>query len=78
MQEFAPIGTDEFGDGYGAVEALEARHRLDEDFRMKALHDKLASLEVTTSKYFNPPRVTQEMRRICLELGHLGDELVSG
>ena len=39
VQAYAPVGTAEFGDGRGAVMALEAKYRLDGESRMQELHD---------------------------------------
>ena len=73
VQAYAPVGTAEFGDGRGAVMALEAKYRLDGESRMQELHDQLANLQVTAAEKYHPTRVIQELRRICVELGVLGD-----
>ena len=39
VQAYVPVGTAEFGDGRGAVMALEAKYRLDGESRMQELHD---------------------------------------
>ena len=77
VQAYAPVGTAEFGDGRGAVMALEAKHRLDGESRMQELHDQLANLQVTEAEQYDPARVIQELRRICVELGALGDTVVA-
>ena len=77
VQAYAPVGTAEFGDGRGAVMALEARYRLDGESRMQELHDQLANLQVTDAEQYDPSRVIQEFRRICVELGALGDTALS-
>ena len=76
VQTFAPIGTEEFGDGPSAILALEAKFRLDGVFRMQELHDKFGTLHVTAADNFDPARVIQEFRRICIELDALGDKVV--
>ena len=76
VQAYAPVGTAEFGDGRGAVMALEAKYRLDGESRMQELHDQLANLQVTAADKYDPARVIQELRRICVELGALGDVAV--
>ena len=40
VQAYAPVGTAEFGDGGGAVMAVEAKYRLDGESRMQELHDQ--------------------------------------
>lgn len=61
-------------------QALEAKYRLDDDSRIQTLHDKFASQEVTQAEGFDPARVIQEIRRICVELGQLliGEITVAG
>ena len=49
VQAYAPVGTAEFGDGHGAVMALEAKYRLDGESRMQMLHDQLANLQLTAA-----------------------------
>ena len=39
VQSFAPIWTEEFGDGHGAFLALESKYRVDGAFRMQELQD---------------------------------------
>ena len=56
--------------------ALEAKYRLDGESRMQELHDQLANLQVTAADKYDPARVIQELRRICVELGALGDVVV--
>ena len=56
--------------------ALEAKYRLDGESRMQALHDQLANLQVTEAEQYDPARVIQELRCICVELGALGDTVV--
>ena len=43
---------------------------------MQELHDKFGALEVTAADSFDPARVTQELRRICIEVDALGDKVV--
>ena len=43
---------------------------------MQELHDKFGTLEVTAADNFDPARVIQELRRICIELDALGDKVV--
>ena len=43
---------------------------------MQELHDQLANLQVIEAEQYDPARVIQELRRICAELGALGDTLV--
>ena len=43
---------------------------------MQQLHDQFGSLEVTAADEFDPARVIQELRRICIELDALGDKVV--
>ena len=43
---YAPVGTVEFGDGRGAVMALEAKYRPDGESRMQELQDQLTNLQV--------------------------------
>ena len=43
---------------------------------MQQLHDQFGSLEVTAVDQFDPARVIQELRRICIELDVLGDKVV--
>ena len=50
VRAYAPVGTAEFGDGGGAVMAVEAKYRLDGESRMQELHDQLANLEVTAAE----------------------------
>ena len=76
VQAYAPVGTAEFGDGRGAVMAFDAKYRRDGKSRMQELHDQLANLQVTVAKQYDPARVIQELRRICVELGALGDTVV--
>ena len=76
VQTFAPIETEEFGDGRSAILALEAKFRADGGFCMQELHDKFGTLEVTAANNFDPARVIQELRRICIELDALGDMVV--
>ena len=40
---------------------------------MQELHDQLANLQVTEAEKYDPAREIQELRRICVELGALGD-----
>ena len=54
VQAYAPIGTEEFGDGRKAVLALEAKYRVDGTFRMQELHDTFGSLEVTADDKYDP------------------------
>ena len=56
--------------------ALEAKYRLDGESRMQELHDQLANLQVTAADKYDPARVIHEFRRICVELGALGDVVV--
>ena len=60
VQAYAPVGTAKFGDGRGAVIALEAKYRLDGESRMQELHDQLANLQVTEDELYDPARVIQE------------------
>ena len=76
VQAYAPAGTAEFSDGRGAVMELEAQHRLNGESRMQELHDQLANLQVTEAELYDPARVIQELRRICVELGALGNTIV--
>ena len=69
----APVGTAEFGDGRGAVMALEVKNRLYGKSRMQELHNQLANLQVTAADKDDPARVIQELRRIGVELEALGD-----
>ena len=73
MLGYAPVGTANFGDVCGAAMALEAKYLLDGASRMQGLHDLLASLKVTAAEKYYPGRVIQELRRISIELGALGD-----
>ena len=66
-----PAGTAEFGDGRGAFMALQAKYRLDRESRMQGLQDQLATLQVTEAERYDPARVIQELRRVCVELGAL-------
>ena len=43
---------------------------------MVLLHDQFGFLEVTAAVKFDPARVIQELRRICIELDALGDKVV--
>ena len=56
--------------------ALEAKYRLDGESRMQELHDQLANLRVTAADKHDPARIIQELRRIRVELGALGDIVV--
>ena len=76
VQAYAPVGTTEFGNGRGAVMALEAKYRLGGESRMQELHDQLANLQVSEEEKYDPAREIQESRRICVELGALGDVVV--
>ena len=68
-QAYARIGTAEFGDGRGAVVALEAKYRGDGESRTQELHDRLANLQVTAADKYDPARLIQELRHSCVELG---------
>ena len=76
VQSFAPIGTEEFGDGRDAFLALEAKYRADSAFRMHELQDQLGSLAVTADDKFDPARAIQRLRPISTELDALGDKVV--
>ena len=76
VQAYAPVRRAEFGDDRGAAMALEAKYRLDGESRMQELHDQLANLQVTAADKYDPARVIKELRRICVELGTLGDVVV--
>ena len=76
VQAYALVRTAEFGDGRGAFMALEAKNRHDGESHMQELHDQLASLQVAVPEQYDPARAIQEMRRICVELGALGDTVV--
>ena len=76
VQAYAPGGTAEFGDGRGAVMALKAKYRQDGESRMQELRDQLANLQVTEAEQYDPARVIQELRIVCVELGALGDTVV--
>ena len=54
VQSFAPITTEEFGDGRGAFLALEAKYRVDGAYRTQQLQDQFSSLEVTAADQFDP------------------------
>lgn len=56
--------------------ALEAKYKVEGAFRMQQLHDKLASVKVIAADKYDPARAIQELRRICIELGTLGDTIV--
>ena len=43
---------------------------------MQELHDQLVNLQVTEAEQYDAARVVQELRRICVELGALGDTVV--
>ena len=43
---------------------------------LQELHDKFGTLEVTTAYNFDPTRVIQELRRLCIKLDVLGDKVV--
>ena len=43
---------------------------------MQELHDQRANLQATAVGKFDPARVIQEVRRICVELGALGNVAV--
>lgn len=43
---------------------------------MQELYDKFGSLEVSAADNFDPARVIHELRRICIELDALGDNVV--
>ena len=76
VQAYAPVGTAKFGYGRGVVVALEAKCRRDGELSMQELHDQLANLQVTAADKYDPARVIQEWRRICVELGSLGDVVI--
>ena len=57
VQSFAPIGTEEFGDGRGAFLAHETKYCVYVDHRMQELHDQFGSLEATAADQFDPTRV---------------------
>ena len=44
--------------------------------RIQELHDQPANLQVTAADKYDPARVIQEIRRIGVELGALGDVVV--
>ena len=77
VQAYAPAGTAELGDGRGAVMALEARYRLDDKSRTQELYDQPANLQVTAADEYDPARAFQELRRVCVKLGGLGDVVVT-
>ena len=77
VQAYAPVGTSDFSDGRGAAMAFEVKYRLDRESRMPALLDQLGNLQVTEAEQYDPARVTQDVRRTCVELGALGDIVVS-
>ena len=76
VQACAPVGTAGSGDGRGAVMALEAKYRFDGESGMQEQHGQVASLQVTEAERYDPARVIRELRRICVDLGALGDILV--
>lgn len=76
VQQHEPVGDEEYGDGRGAFVALEQKYRVEGVFRMQQLHDELASVAVTAADKYDPARAVQQLRRICLELGKLGDTVV--
>ena len=43
---------------------------------MQELYDQLANLQVTEAEQYDPAQVIQELCRICVELGALGDTVV--
>ena len=57
VQAYASVGTSGFGDGRGAVMALEAKYRLDSESRKQELHDPLANLHVAAADEYNRARV---------------------
>lgn len=73
---YAPIGIEEYCDGRSAIVAVEAEFRVDGVYRLHELYDKFGSLEVSAADNFDPARVIQELRRICIELDALGDNVV--
>lgn len=76
VQSYAPIGDEEFGDGRAAFVALQAKYRIEGAFRMQQLHEQFASVAVTAADAYDPSRAIQELRRICVELKALGDNVV--
>ena len=55
---------------------LEASCRFDGESMMQQLQDQLANLQVTADDKYYPGSVIQDLRRICVELGALGDFVV--
>ena len=76
VQPFAPIGTEELGDGRSAILALETKFRVNGVFSMQELHDKFGTLEAIAADNFDPARVMQELRRICIQLDAFGDKVI--
>lgn len=78
VQRYGPIGDAEYGNGRAAFVALEKKYKAAGPFRLKQLHNQLASVAVTAADdSFDPSRAIQELRRISTELGALGDVVVN-
>ena len=76
VQSFAPIWPEEFGDGRGALLALESKYRVHGAFRVQELEDQLGSHAVTADDKFDPARAIQQLRHISTKLDPLGDKVV--
>lgn len=73
---FAP--NDDFGDGRGAVIALNIKYRRHSEARMQKLHDAISALKVASVDGFDPDRIITQVRRMLVELQPLGDDVISG
>lgn len=74
VQVFISVGTVEFGDGYGGVNAVEPKRRLDDESRVQDLYKNIATLKAAAAKACDAARITREKWCIfLLEVGQLGD-----
>ncbi|CAB1110564.1 unnamed protein product [Ectocarpus sp. CCAP 1310/34] len=76
VQQYGPVGDEEYGDGRAAFVALDKKYRVEGVFSMQQHHDEFASVAVTAADKFDPARAVQQLRRICDGLGKLGDNIV--
>lgn len=76
MQSHAPVGDGDFSDGCFTLVALDAKFKVEGAHRMQQLQNQLASAEVTEADSLDAALITQELRRVFVEVGIIGGTIV--
>lgn len=71
------VGSKAFGNGRGAVLALEGKYRLNREASINELQDAIFQLNGTPGARYDPTPTVQQLRRMYAELDTLRDTATS-